>query len=155
MSRRNLALDAGIDGRVREVVRAGMPGLRVRSVVLLGEGTDNLAYEINGGLIVRVSKEPGAITGVIDWSDAALTDPARDFGLLLRDLGPAALAAALDGYRSADTTDLRERAVFYARCGLLEDLAYAGRTGLKAYRDKSLAALDWLFSPEPARDQTA
>ena len=47
------------------------------------------------------------------------------------------------------------RAVFYARCGLLEDLAYAGRTGLEAYRDKSLAALDWLFPPEPTGGRTA
>jgi len=32
-----------------------------------------------------------AVTGVIDWGDAALIDPACDFGLLYRDLGAAAL----------------------------------------------------------------
>lgn len=87
----------------------------------------------------------GAITGVIDWSDAALTDPARDFGLLYRDLGPAALTAALASYQAGDIGTLHERAAFYARCGLLEDLAYGHRTGLSAYVDKSLAALPWLF----------
>ena len=87
----------------------------------------------------------GAITGVIDWSDAALTDPARDFGLLYRDLGPAALTAALASYQAGDIGTLRERAAFHARCGLLEDLAYGHRTGLSAYVDKSLAALPWLF----------
>jgi len=30
------------------------------------------------------------VTGIIDWSDAAIVDPAHDFGLLHRDLGPAA-----------------------------------------------------------------
>jgi Phosphotransferase enzyme family len=86
-----------------------------------------------------------AITGVVDWSDAALTDPARDFGLLYRDLGPAALTAALTSYQVGDIAALRERAAFYARCGLLEDLAYGDRTGISAYTDKSLTALHWLF----------
>jgi aminoglycoside phosphotransferase (APT) family kinase protein len=94
---------------------------------------------------ILVVPATGAITGVIDWSDAALTDPARDFGLLFRDLGPAALTAALTSYQAGDTAALRERAAFYARCGLLEDLAYGTRTGLSAYTDKSLTALHWLF----------
>ncbi len=94
---------------------------------------------------VLVATATGAITGVIDWSDAALTDPAYDFGLLCRDLGPAALATALAAYRTGDTADLRERAAFYARCSLLEDLVYGSQTGLSAYTGKSVAALPWLF----------
>jgi aminoglycoside phosphotransferase (APT) family kinase protein len=94
---------------------------------------------------VLVAPATGAITGVIDWSDAALTDPAYDFGLLYRDLGPATLAAALTAYRTGDPAALRERAAFYARCSLLEDLAYGSQTGLSVYTDKSLAALQWLF----------
>ena len=94
---------------------------------------------------VLVAPATATITGVIDWSDAALTDPAYDFALLYRDLGPAALAAALTAYRAGDTAALRERAAFYARCSLLEDLAYGSQTGQSAYTDKSLAALRWLF----------
>ena len=94
---------------------------------------------------VLISPATQTITGVIDWSDAALTDPARDFGLLYRDLGPAALTAALTSYQVGDIAALRERASFYARCGLLEDLAYGDRTGISAYTDKSLTALHWLF----------
>jgi aminoglycoside phosphotransferase (APT) family kinase protein len=87
------------------------------------------------------------VTGIIDWSDAAIVDPACDFGLLYRDLGPAALHAAVDSYRTAtpDPGTLSERAVFYARCGVLEDLAYGIETGRRAYIDKSLAAMEWLF----------
>lgn len=285
--------------RVRDAVRAGVPGLQVRSVGLIGEGTDNLAYEVNGELVVRFSKEPdpvrradlitsevklmtavaqisplpvprpqftdlqqgcwayfkipgvplldlpllqrqvhmpavaailgeflaalhatpiqqmaqlvgpdetplsewrdeaadnyatvvseipttrrgaveaflrtapphrgdplvfshndlgiehvlinsstGALTGIIDWSDAALTDPAYDFGLIYRDLGPVALDIALNTYREDNTTALRQRAVFYARCSLFEDLAYGIQAGLSAYTDKSFTALEWLF----------
>jgi aminoglycoside phosphotransferase (APT) family kinase protein len=94
---------------------------------------------------VLIDSSTGAITGVIDWSDAALTDPAYDFGLLHRDLGTAALDLALDTYQTNDTTALRQRAVFYARCTLFEDLAYGVQSGLSAYTDKSLAALEWLF----------
>jgi len=75
------------------------------------------------------------VTGVIDWSDAALTDPARDYGKLYRDLGPIALPPK----------HLRDRAVFYARCGVLEDLAYGLSTEKPAYVAKSLGSLRWLF----------
>src|SRR5215212_9747188 len=42
---------------VRQLVAAHLPGGRVGSVVPVGEGTDHLAYEVDGELIVRWSKE--------------------------------------------------------------------------------------------------
>ncbi|WP_306208811.1 phosphotransferase family protein [Actinoplanes sp. RD1] len=74
----------------------------------------------------------GTVTGIIDWTDAALADPAVDHARLLRDLGPAYRDPARD-----------ERALFLARCLLLEDLAY----GVDAYAANSLTALSWLFAP--------
>jgi aminoglycoside phosphotransferase (APT) family kinase protein len=94
---------------------------------------------------VLIDSSTRAITGVIDWSDAALTDPAYDFGLLYRDLGPTALDLALDAYQADDVAALRQRAVFYARCSLFEELAYGIQSGRSAYTDKSLTALEWLF----------
>ncbi len=87
------------------------------------------------------------VTGVIDWSDAALVDPAYDFGLLLRDLGAAALDAVLAAYDVPGTDEavLRARALFHARCALLEDLAFGLAEDRALYVDKSLAALPWLF----------
>ncbi|MFC3993963.1 phosphotransferase family protein [Actinoplanes siamensis] len=117
-------------------------------------GPETLAFSHNDLGIEHVLADPrdGAITGVIDWGDAALTDPAYDFGLLFRDLGPAALSG-LDPAR-------RERAVFYARCGLLEDLAYGIESGQRRYADRSLAALSWVFPattgpPPRARSEPA
>jgi aminoglycoside phosphotransferase (APT) family kinase protein len=99
--------------------------------------------------IEHVLVDPGSwtVTGIIDWSDAAIVDPAVDVGLLYRDLGPAALDAALGSYRTEvnDPATLRERAVFYARCSLFEDLAYGIGAGQDRYVRKSLAALAWLF----------
>ncbi|WP_305785719.1 phosphotransferase family protein [Symbioplanes lichenis] len=75
----------------------------------------------------------GTVTGIIDWSDAALADPAVDQARLLRDLGPAFDEPAREG-----------RVLFLARCMMLEDLAY----GVEAYIHNSLDALPRLFSPE-------
>jgi aminoglycoside phosphotransferase (APT) family kinase protein len=87
------------------------------------------------------------VTGIVDWSDAAITDPAYDLGLVYRDLGPAALSAALGSYRPGadDVSEIWDRAVFYARCTALEDLAHGITTGQDAYVRRSRAALDWLF----------
>jgi hypothetical protein len=54
-----------------------------------------------------------------------------------------AVRAGVPGFQVRSA--LRERAAFYARCSLLEDLAYGSQTGLSAYTHKSLAALPWLF----------
>jgi aminoglycoside phosphotransferase (APT) family kinase protein len=112
------------------------------------EGWTNV-FSHNDLGIEHVLVDPGTwtVTGVIDWSDAAIVDPAVDFGLLYRDLGPAAARAAMGRSRTEadDPAALAERAAFYARCSVFEDLAYGIGTGRDAYVDKSLAALAWLF----------
>jgi aminoglycoside phosphotransferase (APT) family kinase protein len=92
---------------------------------------------------VLVDAESGRITGILDWTDAAITDPARDLGLILRDLGPAALDAALAAYGGA--APRRDRIDFLARCALLEDLAHGLGGGGAAYAEKSLLGMGWLF----------
>jgi aminoglycoside phosphotransferase (APT) family kinase protein len=70
------------------------------------------------------------ITGVIDWGDAAIGDPAVDHGRLMRDLGPIAGGG--------------DRARFYAVCTAIEDLAFGLEAGRDSYRVNALAALDEL-----------
>lgn len=96
---------------------------------------------------VLVDPDTWTVSGIIDWSDAAVVDPAYDFGLVYRDLGPDAVDVAIRGYRTKvnDVVTLRERAAFYARCSVFEDLAYGLETGQDKYVDKSVAALGWLF----------
>lgn len=67
----------------------------------------------------------GVISGVIDWTDVARTDPACDLGLLYRDFGALVafnVASAMDGPPNADE---RNRIRFHARCKWLEDFRYA------------------------------
>ncbi|GAA3222160.1 hypothetical protein GCM10010468_47790 [Actinocorallia longicatena] len=102
---------------------------------------------------VLVDPATWTVTGIIDWSDAAIVDPACDFGLIHRDLGTAALDRALAGY-PADLDGIeaiRARAGFYARCGVLEDLAYGLQDGHRRYLGKSLDALEWLYPAARAR----
>lgn len=109
--------------------------------------TPTFAHNDLGIEHILVDTASRRITGIIDWSDAAIADPARDLGTLYRDLGDETLDAVLDHYRSGtnDPGALRERAVFYGRCAVFEDLEYGLRTGRDAYRHKSLAALGRLF----------
>ena len=45
-----------VDGICASLARH-LPGYVVRSMVRLGEGSDNAAYEVNGERVVRASKE--------------------------------------------------------------------------------------------------
>ncbi|MFC6148820.1 MULTISPECIES: phosphotransferase family protein [Mumia] len=91
---------------------------------------------------VLVDPVRATVTGVIDWSDAAITDPAADVGRLLRDLGPTTLARAMRTYaeHGGEPDSVGPRARFYAVCGLLEDLAFGVATSRPEYVDKSLAS---------------
>lgn len=94
----------------------------------------------------------GVPTGVIDWGDAAVTDPARDLARLLRDLGPQVLDAVLSGYSGPDPDGaaLRDRALFFARCAALEDLAYGLATGREVYVRNAEEAIGLLFGADAA-----
>lgn len=51
---------------------------------------------------VLVDRASLAITGVIDWGDAAIGDPARDFIFIYEDWGREYLDAALEGYPAGE-----------------------------------------------------
>lgn len=88
----------------------------------------------------------GALAGVIDWSDAAITDPALDLARPYRDFGPGFLAELLEAY--GDLDDARPRIEFFARCAALEDLGYGRATGAREYVRAAERSLRWLFRDE-------
>ncbi|MFG1943449.1 phosphotransferase family protein [Nonomuraea sp. NPDC048826] len=90
--------------------------------------------------------ETSTLTGVIDWTDAAVTDPAHDFAKLYRDLGPEVFDLILASYDGPFDGEDRRRALFYARCALIEDLAYGLSTGPPRYAEAALAHLEWTFT---------
>ncbi|WP_424950274.1 phosphotransferase family protein [Deinococcus sp.] len=67
--------------------------------------------------------EQGRATGLIDWSDSVLGDPALDLAGLLHWGGVRMLKAALESYGGADRATLR-RAQWYAACRAFADIVY-------------------------------
>jgi aminoglycoside phosphotransferase (APT) family kinase protein len=93
-----------------------------------------------------VDVEASTITGVIDWTDAAIADPVHDLALIYRDLGPEIFDLTLAHYEGEWTDAHWERTLFYARCALIEDIAYGLRTGARVYAEAGLDHLAWTFA---------
>lgn len=115
-----------------------------------GEPTDMVfCHNDLGSEHVLVDQARGAVTGVIDWADAAIADPAYDLALIYRDLGPEVFELTLAHYDGTIDERGRERAAFYARCALLEDVAYGLHSGAKRYLHAGLAHLERTFHRVP------
>ena len=93
---------------------------------------------------ILASRDSSELTGVIDWSDAAIADPARDIGRLLRDFGFGVAETVLR--RTGGDERMLARAAFYARCALLEDLAYGSETSRPQYVSHALGRFAETFS---------
>lgn len=106
-----------------------------------------LAHTDLGAEHVFVAGTPRHITGVIDWSDAAIGDPALDLGLIMRDLGAVGFRHALTAFAAGggDVSGAVKRALFYARVRAFEDLSFGLKLGAPMYRDNALRAIDELL----------
>jgi aminoglycoside phosphotransferase (APT) family kinase protein len=93
---------------------------------------------------ILASRESSELTGVIDWSDAAIADPARDIGRLLRDFGFRVAETVLR--RTGGDERTLARAAFYARCALIEDLAHGSETSRPQYVAHALSRFAETFS---------
>lgn len=89
----------------------------------------------------------GKVSGIIDWGGVAIAARACDFARIYRDVGPKILDMVLAKYDAtpADKGQIRERAIFYGKCLIFEDL-YCGIRE-EEYLQKSLKALAWMFEP--------
>jgi aminoglycoside phosphotransferase (APT) family kinase protein len=91
----------------------------------------------------HVLEREGTLTGIIDWSDAAITDPALDLARLYRDFGPGFLQELVKVY--GPLPGGMPRVEFFARCAALEDLAYGRATGRREYVTNAERSFAWLF----------
>lgn len=89
----------------------------------------------------------GTVTGIIDWTDVALTDPARDIGSIYRDLGPEAASHIGEALNGPLTEDELHRIRFHARCRWLEDVVFGLRDPLsrRPYLDNAWRAFEHTF----------
>jgi aminoglycoside phosphotransferase (APT) family kinase protein len=85
--------------------------------------------------------EDGSPTGVIDWGDLCLADPAVDLSIAWTLLPPAARATFEEAYgRIDDTTRVRARMLASSLCGALA--VYGHVEGMPALERESLAGLE-------------
>lgn len=83
----------------------------------------------------------GALTGVIDWGDARVGDPALDFTGLLRAAGPAFADAALAAYPGPVDPAFRRRMDFYARLIPYHEVRFGLDTHQPDHLARGLAAI--------------
>lgn len=107
----------------------------------------HLTHHDLGAEHVFVQGEPVRVTGIIDWSDAVIGDPAHDLGLVLRDLGTSAGSEAYPAFLAAgvNSEGLMVRALFYARVKALEDLAFGLEQPSRPHLANAVRAIDDLF----------
>lgn len=105
------------------------------------EATDLVFCHNDLGAEHLLVDDAATLIGVIDWSDAAIADPAHDLGRLYRDVGPDAFSVVVDHYDHEVDGAMLVRTRFVARCALLEDLAFGLRTGDHRYSDAALRHL--------------
>jgi aminoglycoside phosphotransferase (APT) family kinase protein len=73
---------------------------------------------------IRHAADGGAITGVLDWEDASIGDPAIDFAGLDRDLGPRFADEVLAHYGGHVDGAFRGRRAFYAALGPYHEVLF-------------------------------
>lgn len=109
-----------------EVLALLEQGERRRAEAMFGQQTTAPETTLIHGDLgpAHILHDGSSVTGVIDWSDASLGDPALDFAWLLHGTNEAFAAALLDAYSRESGTDLIERALFYHRLGPWHEVLY-------------------------------
>ncbi|MBK9711046.1 MAG: phosphotransferase [Kouleothrix sp.] len=90
---------------------------------------------------ILVDPAGGTVSGIIDWGDAAIGDPALDFTGLLDDYGAGFAELALAAYRREVDPTFRERMAFYRFVMPFNEILFGLRTGLQPHVDAGLAQL--------------
>jgi aminoglycoside phosphotransferase (APT) family kinase protein len=88
----------------------------------------------------------GAVTGVVDWGDAGIGDPASDFAGLYHWLGEPFVRAVLAHYRGEVDPGLVGRARLLAACLGLAHIGYGVETGRAGWAQAGRRALDHALS---------
>ncbi len=83
----------------------------------------------------------GRITGIIDWGDAWVGDPAFDFTGLLADWGEVTAEAALAHYNGPKDAGMMDRARFYAQVIPFYGIIYGRKFGHEEWRDEGFRRL--------------
>ena len=90
---------------------------------------------------ILVDEAAQTVTGIIDWSDIAVSDPALDFAGMFHWGGQAFSDAVLSAYEGAIDDRLVSRARFMAACRGVGDVKFGLETDRREYIAGGLRAL--------------
>ena len=110
------------------------------------EGPLRVLHNDLGDEHVLVQAETGVVTGVIDWTDAAVGDPALDFARLWAWQGEAFTKVMLDEYGLPADPLMLDRIRYRGVCTAVGTLFYGWRSGDDQYCNSGLAWLRRIFS---------
>jgi aminoglycoside phosphotransferase (APT) family kinase protein len=137
------AFARGLLGRVGSMLGDDLP----RAEAMLSDFLDDPSnFEFQPTLIhadlgpAHVLARGDELTGIIDWSDARIGDPALDLAWGLNGTPPAFADAVLAAYGSDDAS-LAERALFFHRLGPWYELHYGVHFQQPAYVESGLAGI--------------
>ncbi len=94
--------------------------------------TTLIHHDLNGEHILYDSAR-GTISGVIDWGDTAIGDPAIDFTGLLASYGEDFVERVLSHYQGTVDTSFRQRMRFYLGVMPLNTVLFGLSTGQEEY----------------------
>jgi aminoglycoside 2''-phosphotransferase len=90
---------------------------------------------------ILVDPARNVVSGIIDWGDAAIGDPAIDFTGLYAELDREFMDQVLAHYDAAGDDTLRERALFYALVVPFHAVLFGQSHGSRQHIDQGLAQL--------------
>ncbi len=102
--------------------------------------TTLIHHDLNGEHILY-DPERGTITGIIDWGDTAIGDPAIDFAGLLADYGEEFTERVLSYYQGEIDDSIRRRVRFYQRAMPINTVLFGLDTGQAQYVQQGLEDL--------------
>jgi aminoglycoside phosphotransferase (APT) family kinase protein len=90
---------------------------------------------------ILLDPEMQTVTGVIDWSDIAISDPAADFAGMFHWGGDPFVSEVLSAYDGEIADDVLPRAKFMAACRGVADVVFGLETGRREYIVAGVRAL--------------
>jgi aminoglycoside phosphotransferase (APT) family kinase protein len=97
---------------------------------------------------ILVDPETGNLTGVIDWSDVALGDPALDFAGLWACQGDGFVTETLTWYTHPTDSGLWDRIRYRGVCAAVGTAYYGAKTNGRQYLESGLSWLRRVFAEE-------
>ena len=120
-----------------------------RGVVAARRAAATLAHNDLAAEHVLLDPATHTITGIVDWSDLAVSDPAADFAGVFHWGGETFVKAVLGTYRAPIDADGLARARFLGACRGVADVTFGLETGRQEYIRAGIRALGLCASPTP------